>query len=264
MTEKRVYWSDDEKRELIDSVFVMRQTDPDSSLIAIINRVQEQFPPDRQRNIPSVKVIPWLSEQLRERFAEMRRKASALANAKTEVTTVKQGQQALKERLNELVKKAREEAIGKMSTEDLAFELLSRMDANQQELHSRMNELEREVTTLKSARHMVNQVTGTTIRLPNATMTPAPKPKTILVIGMLQEQANNLIKKFKGRAGLRFMRGDDVRSTFPQVDHVILNGKFTAHKVQARVKSQIGELLEIVSGGQSIVAQKIEEIINRG
>lgn len=264
VTEKRVYWSEDEKRKLIDTVFVMRQTDPDSSLISIINEAQEQFSPDRQRNIPSVKVIPWLSEQLQARFAEMRGKASALASAKTEVTTARQGQQELKTRLNQLVQKAREEAIGKMSTEDLAIELLSRMDSNQRELLERVNELEREVKRLKSAPVAINQVTGTTIRLPDAALLHPPRIRTILVIGMLSEQEHNLTNKFKDRADLRFMRGDDVRSKLPQVDNVILNGKFTAHKVQERVRSVVGNLLEFVSGGQSIVAQKIEEIINRG
>ena len=246
----RVYWDDDEKRKLVDAVFVMRQNDPDSSLISIINRAQAQLPKDRQRNIPSVKAIPWISDALKLRFRGLRDKARALDNAKTEATSAKQGQSQLKDRLNELVTKAREEAISKMSIEDLVVELASRMAINQQEVIDRIEALERRAPAPPR------------VDLSDPSIGPTGSKKTILVVGMLPEQENNLRAKFKGRVDLRFMRGNDVKSTLPYAGHIILNGKFIAHKTQSRVKSLAGGArVIIVHGGQSAVANKIEEII---
>jgi hypothetical protein len=248
---ERVYWDDEEKRKLIESVFVMRQNDPDSSLISIINRAQAQFPPDRQRNIPSVKVIPWLSDGLKERFRDMREKARALDSAKTEANAAKQNQTELRQQLNGLVEKARKDALKRLDTEDLVIEIMARMDASNNALLARVEALERKV--------------GNGAPKPALASKPIAKKKpTILVVGMLPDQANNLQRRFQARADLRFLAGDAAGRSTPHAQAVVINGKFVAHKTQDLVRSAYSQLkhIHIVHGGQSIVASKIEEVLN--
>jgi hypothetical protein len=243
---ERVYWNDEEKRKLVDAVFVMRQNDPDSSLISIINRAQKQFPKDRQRNIPSVKVIPWLSDEVKARFKEQREKVRALDNAKTEASTAKQNQTDLKAKLNKLVDDARTDAIKKTSTEDLLIEVIARLELNQQEVNKRLAVLERKFDK------------------PLAPAAPAPEPKKLpsfLVVGLLPQQQGIIAARFRGRAKLQFMDGDDANRKMPQADYAILNSRWVKHKAQERLTSGFRGSVHLVNGGLGTIGDRIEELL---
>jgi len=246
---ERIYWNDDEKHKLIDAVFVMRQNDPDSSLISIINRAQAQLPKDRQRTIPSVKVIPWLSEALKTKFRDMREKARALESAKTEATTAKKTQSDLKQRLTDMVSDARRDAIKKTSTEDLLIEIMARVETQHQEILQRLARLEGRAVPVK-------------VEIPK----PKPEKKLprVLVVGMLASQSHEISARFKGRAELLFLPSDGHERGIPQADVAIINSRFTPHDTQNKVLDAFnnrGAAGHTVHGGVSAVITKIGEIL---
>ena len=134
----RIYWDEDEKAHVVEAVFSMRQKDPESSLIAIINRAQQQLPKERRRSIPSVQSVPWVKDAIQNLFAEQREKARVVERTKQSATAAKERQQQLQTQLQELTKKARETALQESSLEDLLIEVIGRITSGQEDLQQRV------------------------------------------------------------------------------------------------------------------------------
>lgn len=247
----RIYWDDDEKQRIVDAVFSMRQKDPESSLIAIINRAQKQLPKERRRVIPSVKSVPWVRVELQKMMDTQREKARTAESASQAAESAKERQTRLQGQLSEMVKKARESAIHEAEIEDLVGEIIGRVFNTQQDLERRVNLLEGRVADW-----------GRPVQVPATTETT--KMPSILVVGLLPDQQNKVRAHFRNAADMRFLGSNDRSKGVPQAEAAVINAKFIPHDMQALVQRKFastGGKVYLVHGGISSVVDKIEKLL---
>lgn len=251
----RIYWDEAEKTRVVEAVFAMRQNDPESSLIAIINRAQKQLPKDRRRSIPSVKAIPWIRIELQKMFDEQRKKARSAESADQAAESAKERQARLQEQLQGMVKKARESALQEAEIEELVGEVLGRFIKDHEDLRRRVNLLEAKVENSFRAAPAPAPVTQ-----------PAKLP-TVLVVGLLPDQQNKVRAHFRNAADMRFLGSNERSKGVPQADAAVINTKFIPHNLQSLVQRKLaatGGKVYLVSGGLSSVIERVEQLLVNG
>ena len=146
----RIFWTDEEKNRIVERVFSMRQNDPESSLTAIVNRAMSQLPEDRRRQVPSVKVIPWLPEAIKTRFAAQRELVRDHKHAKSVAEVAEQRHTSMRDQLREALDTARREALSKSTLVDLFTAIVEKVKAGDSDevrrLKERVERLERGVS----------------------------------------------------------------------------------------------------------------------
>lgn len=242
----KIYWDEDERNRIIQLVFSMRQNDPESSLVAIVNRAMSQLPKDRQRTIPSIKSIPWLAEAIKSRFAEQRQQLSTAESTTQSAEQVKEQHASLRDKLKTMVEQARARALDEASLDDLVLALAARIGARLDGLEQRVHSLESRPRT----------------QAPPPVAQPAKK--TVLVVGLLPDQMNHVRAHFRtAPLDLRRLSTDDLSKGVPQADYAVLNTKFLSHKMQSLVQSRVGKTY-LVHGGLSTVIERIEQLLCGG
>lgn len=231
----------------------MRQKDPESSLIAIINRAQNQLPKDRRRSIPSVQSVPWVKVEIQKMFETQREQARAAEIAGNAAKSAKDRQVTLQGQLQEMVRNAKESALHEAEIEDLVGEVLGRFIKEQDELRRRVVMLEGRVGSY------VN-------RTPAKEVEPAPTKRLppILVAGLLPDQQNKVRAHFRNAADMRFLGSSDQSKGVPQAVAAVINTKFIPHNFQSLIQREIaigGGKTYLVSGGISSVVERIEKLL---
>lgn len=250
----RIFWSDEEKARIVERVFSMRQNDPESSLTAIVNRAVSQLPEERQRQIPSVKAIPWLPEAIKAKFAEQRELVRDHEKATTTAESAEQRHGALKDQLQRMVDNARNEALAEADLGTLLMAVVERLqqsdDAEMKLLKARVEQLERALSARASS---------------PATPAPAPEKRkpSILVVGMLPNQNRELVTHFGKDVNLIFMDRDDEKGKVPGAAAAVVNAKFIKHTLQARIQSELHGRAKVylLKGGLSAVKERVEEVL---
>jgi hypothetical protein len=245
----RIRWSEEEKAKIVDRVFSMRQNDPESSLTSIIQRAQQQLPEERRRNIPSVKSIPWLAEAIKRRFAELRKAEQEIKSLKMAATTAQNNSEMLKARLNAMLEEAKSSALEEADVETLLVVLIEKLTAPNEALHGLIRRIE-----------ALEQKVNRKPLPPSKIAAPAKKLPTILVVGMLGQQASRLRAQFQNAANLLFFAAGTTQSV-PKADAAVINAKFIPHKTQEFIQSQFKGKVYLTSGGISSVVDTIEKIL---
>ena len=253
----RIFWNDEEKAQIIERVFSMRQNDPESSLTAIVNRAVAQLPQDRQRQIPSVKSIPWLPEAIKARFAQQRKLVRDNEQAKTTAATAEQQRKDLKSQLTAMVDKARRDALAEA---DLPTLLIAVADQLLPDDGSELVEIKKRVERLELA---LSERAAVLAPEPEPAPAPEPKKPSILVVGMLANQNRELMTHFGKDVSLLFMDRDDEKGRVPLASAVVVNAKFIRHALQSRIQSEMHGRAKVylVKGGLTTVKEKIEIVL---
>lgn len=246
----RIFWTEEEKDRIIERVFSMRQNDPESSLTAIVNRAMSQLPEDRRRQVPSVKVIPWLPEAIKQRFAEQRKLVRTHEQVRNEAAVAEQKHSDLRNQLREALDKARREALSKAPLADLLTALVEKLK-------------ERDTGELNRLKERVERLERGAAKSPTA---PAPEPTpeaklpSVLIVGMLPNQNRELLTHFGKGVKLVFLDKDNESAAIPNADAAVVNAKFISHTLQARVQREYhgrGKVF-LVKGGLSSVKERVE------
>jgi len=238
----KIYWDEEERDRIVQLVFSMRQNDPESSLVAIVNRAMSQLSPDRQRVIPSIKSIPWLADAIKDRFTAQRQTLAKTKDAMSSAAASKGTEVALRDKLKTMVDQARARALDEASFDDLVLALAARVGHRFEMLEGRVSKLE--------GAPQVQEVKA-----------PQQPKKTVLVVGLLSSQANNVRSHFRtAPLALRFLSSDELTKGVPQADCAVVNTKFVSHKMQSFVQSKL-KTVYLIHGGVTTVIDRIEQVL---
>ena len=244
----RVFWTEEEKQKLVELVFTMRQNDLESSLLAIVNRAQEQLPAERRRTIPSIKAIDWLPIELKKRMDAVKNRAAMSERAAQSARDSKSHQIELQEKLQNLVEVTKNKTLETTPVENLALELLARMLGPMEEIRRQLSGFERRIARLEEQPEPV---------------AAEKRILRILLVGLLPDQVNNVRARFREAVDVRALDKDDPCRGIPVVDAAVLNTKFISHSMQQDIQRAYNGHGKVffVNGGLSAVIERIEKLL---
>lgn len=253
----RIFWNDVERAKIIEQVFSMRQNDPESSLTAIVNRAVAQLPKERQRQIPSVKSIPWLPEAIKNKFAEQRKIVRSNEQAQSTVAAATKQHIELQATLTAMVDNARQEALVEA---DLVTLLVAVADKLQPDDNIDLKAIKTRVARLELILSDAGELEQPEAPAP----APTKKKPTILIVGMLPNQNRELLTHFGKNVSLIFMDRDDEKGKVPLASAAVINAKFIKHALQSRIQSEMHGRAKVylVKGGLTSVKERIETVLS--
>jgi hypothetical protein len=244
---KRVFWTAEEKQSLIKHAINILDKNPGVTQLEALRRAQKaELPPERQRKIQAVTLEKWYADAVGRTSREAHRAA---------IQTTK----------IEMVKEVVIVPIGlaDMPLEDIIGELLRRILFSTGVDHKirgmfvapLIQAVRQELPSL--ARLILSE------RKQIKVSTTKSEIQKVLVIGLLPEQENEIIKEFDGVISLSFFKSgnmDSLRAMSASVDRVILMRRFTSHSIQDVAKAVAGKRFMVCDGATSGLKALLEHL----
>lgn len=207
----RIYWTEEEKRKLVDLVISMRISDPVPSITAIVNHAQEQLPQERRRTIIAASAVGWLVEEAKDRIASLKKLEETVEQLRQQLSAARQEIEVLKQSPASVLspRELMGLAFDRLENRIVAAEARSRVQAPS-----------------PASSNGTKKKDATTHRIPK-----------VLVVGLKGQQAQG-IKDALSEVPVTLLFGDERdQGLGPQADAVVMT-KFCRHAVWDRIREQ--------------------------
>jgi len=235
-SKQRIYWEDDEKLSIAKAAAHLLLTKPGMSYTEALKKSQEQIlPASRRRTIIALTAVPWYEPLLKKELEEQRK--TLFHSTETRIVerhvTIPLG-------------------LSDVSTEDLISELLKRIFKQQvdnfwSKLHVSFDDMVK--------KELIKRIT---MPLPEQVKMG---PKKVLIVGLLPEQQNDVVREFKDCFKLYFWKDGQprqLRAIATNCEKVYLMRKFISHSTQDIVKAA-NTSVDVIQGGMSDLKAVLEE-----
>lgn len=276
MTRKHIKWTDEEWDRLADFVFSMRLNNPEAAISNLYSRAIEQFPEDRRRPLQHAVTIK-LSEMLLKRGQALKQVEDELNRLKTKLDT---GLVAPKEDVLdnlsdfEVLRRFKDRVLNLVSQEDL----LSRIDPQQllsampfadlaafavKRFFTESAHVEKVLPVVRNAQPKQEAEKPAMNNMVPQTEKPQRLPRVALV-GFKSQQAQEVMRRFSGRAECILMAQDLAKKTVPQSTDLIVHwARFSNHSTREKLKASGAKMIEIPDGGLEAVCTRLEKSLPR-
>ncbi len=269
-----IRWSDEEWDDLADKVCTSRKNSPDS-IATLANRLQKQFPKDRQRpGILTTLALKPLVDRVQQREREEKARADKCAQVEAKLTFFEDAPATREELLKSLTDdEIREHFLPRlylMMTPDdvskifLPQQLLASMTTG--DLAAVV--AKRLVERMEEPTQVIVQMTESKVQTPINRLKPQTngKQKKIVVIGIKGDEGRHIRDKVGDLCDLTFVEVEKLREeNVPRnADLIILWSKFVSHKHRGMVLSVVGakKMYEHFFGTKELI-KKIESVCRK-
>jgi hypothetical protein len=238
----RIFWTSNEKAKLAETVYELRKTKTDTSLIKLLNLAQEEvIEKSRRRNIISLQSIDWLHHELLNLERIKNNTPSKIETNTVDITAEK----SVPENISSILIDALSAYI-KPVLKELIISSLKELNIK--------SIIEEEILSLED--RLVTRLTSESVKITKE------KQPVVLITNLLPVQASEISKDFGRKFNLKFWSPDDGYSTLKSLcynaDKIIGMTDFMDHSTDKLISQINLNSYKRLSGGVSSIKKFLE------
>jgi hypothetical protein len=253
-----IRWSASEIKLLAKKCLDMQVKAPDVAVLELVRIAQRSLPTNRQRPLYASHHIFRIEQMMHEIAAEARRPAPEPASA-PKVAHVDSPPGLLSN--TDTFAKELAKVVAQLALKELVPELVAQVEHAVERAVVRANGVK-----IDSFSHLAAPTPSTYTKPPVSAPVEAKKPKKrVLILGLLPEQQQYVMREYGNELDLRFLKGQDgvpipnVRNNAREADFVIGMNKFIRHGDEHAAK-QVAKAYMTLYGGISGLRDVLDDI----